>query len=118
MVCALHPVFSEGKSMDFKFFIYLIVMAGATYLIRMLPLVFFHKKIKSRFIRSFLYYIPYTVLASMTFPAVFYATSSVLSAAVGVCVAVVLAYFRRSLITVALGASVGVLAVELLQILI
>ena len=50
-------------------FIYIAVMALVTYLIRMLPLVIFHKKIENRFIRSFLYYIPYAVLAAMTFPA-------------------------------------------------
>lgn len=52
-------------------FIYIAVMALVTYLIRMLPLVIFRKKIENRFIRSFLYYIPYAVLAAMTFPAVF-----------------------------------------------
>ena len=52
-------------------FLHIAVMAGVTYLVRMLPMVIFRKKIKSRFIRSFLYYIPYAVLAAMTFPAVF-----------------------------------------------
>ena len=57
-------------------FIYIAVMALVTYLIRMLPLVIFRKKIENRFIRSFLYYIPYAVLAAMTFPAVFSSTGS------------------------------------------
>ena len=65
------------------FFIYLLIMAGSTYLIRALPFSLVSKKIKSTFVRSFLYYIPYTVLTAMTFPAALYATGSVLSAAVG-----------------------------------
>ena len=75
-----------------KFFLYLLVMAGVTYLVRMLPLVFCRRKIKSRFVRSFLYYIPYTVLAVMTFPAIFYATGSLWSAIAGTVVGVALAF--------------------------
>lgn len=99
-----------------KFLPYLLIMALVTYLVRMLPLVFFRKKIKSKFIKSFLYYMPYTVLAVMTVPAVFYSTSSVISAAVGVLVAVVLAYFRLGLLRVAVGASAAVLITELIMI--
>ena len=99
--------------MDFiKFLPYLIIMALGTYLIRMLPLVFFRKKIKSRFIRSFLYYVPYSVLTVMTVPAVFYSTGNTVSAAVGVAVAVILAYFRKSLVTVAAGSVFTVLISE------
>ena len=97
-----------------QFLIYLLVMAGVTYLVRMLPLVFFRKKIESRFIRSFLYYVPYTVLSVMTFPAIFYSTGSVLSATVGAAVAVLLAYVGRGLLTVAAGSAVSVLIVELI----
>lgn len=97
-----------------QFLIYLLVMAGVTYLVRMLPLVFFRKKIESRFIRSFLYYVPYTVLSVMTFPAIFYSTGSVLSATVGAAVAVILAYVGRGLLTVAAGSAVSVLIVELI----
>ena len=99
-----------------KFLPYLLIMALVTYLVRMLPLAFFRKKIKSKFIKSFLYYMPYTVLAVMTVPAVFYSTSSVISAAVGVLVAVVLAYFRLGLLRVAVGASAAVLITELIMI--
>ena len=91
-----------------NFFIYLLVMAGVTYLIRMIPLTFFRKKVKSRFVRSMLYYLPYSVLSAMVLPSVFYSTGSVITAAVGFTVAVVLAFMRRSLITVALGASLAV----------
>lgn len=81
---------------------YILVMALTTYLIRMLPMTFFTKKIKSRFARSFIHYIPYSVLSAMTFPAVFYATGELLPAAVGTAVAVVLAYTKRPLLVVAL----------------
>lgn len=81
------------------------VMASVTYLIRVIPMVLFRKKIKSRFIQSFLYYVPYTVLAAMTFPAVFFSTGSYLSAAGGCIIAIVLAYFGRGLLTVAVGAA-------------
>ena len=97
-----------------RFILYLLVMAGVTYLVRMLPMVFFRKKITHRFVRSFLYYVPYTVLTVMTFPAVLYSTAYLASAIVGVLVAVVLAYFKRGLITVAIGASLSVLVCELI----
>lgn len=89
-------------------------MAGVTYLIRMLPFTLFRKEIHSPFFKSFLYYIPYTVLSAMTIPAIFYATGNPVTAAVGTAAAVVLAYFRRPLIIVALAASAAALAAELL----
>ena len=92
-----------------------LVMAGVTYLTRMLPLVLFRGKIKSRFIRSFLSYVPYAVLSAMTFPAVLYSTGSVLSAGAGLVCALLLAYFGRSLLTVALSAAGVVFLVELVQ---
>ena len=84
-----------------NFYIYLVTMAGVTYLIRMLPLVLVKKKIKNKFLLSFLYYIPYAVLSAMTFPGIFYATSSVISAAAGTVIALILAYKGRSMVTVA-----------------
>lgn len=85
--------------------IYIAVMAGVTYLIRMIPFTFFRRKIKSRFFRSFLYYIPYAVLSAMTIPAIFYSTGSMATAVVGTVVAVVLAYCNLPLIVVALAAA-------------
>ena len=85
--------------------IYIAVMAGVTYLIRMIPFTFFRKEIKSRFFRSFLYYIPYAVLSAMTMPAIFYCTGNITTAAVGTVIAVILAYFNLPLIVVALAAS-------------
>jgi len=85
--------------------LYILVMAGVTYLIRMTPFVLFRKKIKNNFIRSLLHYLPYAVLSAMVIPGVFSSTGSVLTASVGLAVACILAFFDRSLIIVALGAS-------------
>lgn len=96
-------------------FLMILAMAVVTYLIRMLPMVLFHKKIKSRFIRSVLYYVPYAVLAAMTFPYVLYSSGHILSAAIGTAVALVAAFCRRNLVVTAILACVSVLAVELLM---
>ena len=85
--------------------IYIVVMAGVTYLIRMIPFTFFRREIKSRFFKSFLYYIPYAVLSAMTVPAIFYTTHNIWTAVLGTAVAVVLACFEMPLIVVALAAS-------------
>ncbi|MGN0630977.1 MAG: AzlD domain-containing protein [Ruminococcus sp.] len=85
--------------------IYIAVMAGVTYLVRMIPFTLMRKKIKSRFLRSFFYYIPYAVLSAMTIPAIFYSTGSMITAAAGTAAAVILAYFGLPLIVVALAAS-------------
>lgn len=90
-----------------KVAIYIFVMAGVTYLIRMLPFTLFRKKIKSQFLRSFLYYIPYAVLSAMTIPAIFYSTGDIVTATVGTVIAVVLSYFNQPLIVVALSAAAG-----------
>ncbi|MBP3705041.1 MAG: AzlD domain-containing protein [Clostridia bacterium] len=93
---------------------YIAVMALVTYLIRMLPLTLIRKKIENRFIRSFLYYVPYATLAAMTFPAILTATGSVISAALGFIAALILALRGKSLLTVAIFASAVVLVCELL----
>ena len=85
--------------------LYIIVMAVVTYLIRMIPFAFFRKKIKSRFFRSFLYYIPYAVLSAMTIPAIFYSTGNIVTAVDGTLTAFVLSYFNLPLIVVALSAT-------------
>lgn len=72
-------------------YLYIGVMALVTYLIRVIPLTVFRKKIENRYIRSFLYYVPYTCLTAMTFPAILYATASVISALAGVAAAAVFA---------------------------
>ena len=85
--------------------LYIAVMAGVTYLVRMIPFTLFRKQIKSRYIRSVLYYLPYAVLSAMTIPAIFYSTGNLTTAAVGTAVAVILAYFNKPLIVVALAAA-------------
>ena len=85
--------------------LYIAVMAGVTYLIRMIPFTLFRKKIRSPCSRSFLHYIPYAVLSAMTVPAIFYSTGSIPTAVAGTAAAVVLAYLGKPLIVVALAAS-------------
>ena len=92
----------------------IIVMALTTYVIRMLPMAIFRKKITNIRVRSFLYYVPYAVLAAMTFPAIFSSTGTTVSAVAGCVAAVLLAYFKRGLLTVAVGAAAVVFVVQLL----
>ena len=97
-----------------KFFIYLLVMAGITYLVRMLPLVLLKKKITNRYLLSFLHYIPYTVLSVMTVPAIFYAADPI-PALCGFIIALVLACFEKGLVLVAAFSCAGALACELVM---
>ncbi len=97
-----------------QFLPYLVVMAGVTYLVRVIPFSLFRKKIQNRFINSFLYYTPYAVLSAMTFPAILYATGNLWSGIAGLLMALLLAYKKKSLLTVACGACLAVFAVELL----
>ena len=94
--------------------VYIAVMAVTTYLIRMIPLAAVRGKIKSRFINSMLYYMPYAVLSAMTFPAIFFATGNTLTAAVGTVVALVTAYLNLPLIAVALSSSAAALIIGLI----
>lgn len=93
-------------------YVYIFTMALTTYLIRVLPLTIFRKPIRSRFLRSFLHYVPYACLTAMTFPAILSSTASILSGAAALIVAVVLAYRGKSLIVVAVSSSMAVLIVE------
>ena len=101
--------------MNNNFWIYLLVMAGITYLIRMLPMVLIKNKIKNKYVLSFLYYVPYTVLSVMTIPAIFYSTSSVYSAVAGFIAAMVMAYFGKSLLKVAATSCAVVFVVEFMM---
>jgi len=92
-------------------YLYILAMALTTYLIRVLPMTIFRKPIRSRFLRSFLYYVPYCCLTAMTFPSIS-STASILSGAAALVVAVILAYRGKSLIVVALSSSAAVLVVE------
>lgn len=91
---------------------YIFVMAGVTYLIRMLPLTLIQKKITNVYLRSFLCYIPYACLTAMTFPAILYATESVISAMAGFLTAILLALKKKSLVTVALFSCTAVFVAE------
>ena len=93
-------------------YLYILTMALTAYLIRVLPLTIFRKPIKSRFLRSFLHYVPYACLTAMTFPAILSSTASILSGAAALIVAVALAYKGKSLIVVALSSSAVVLLTE------
>ena len=95
-----------------KIYLYILVMAVTTYLIRALPLIFLKKPIKSRFIRSFLHYVPVACLTAMTFPAILYTTDHIISGAVGLAVAVLLAIKNKSLIVVAAASCIAVFVVE------
>lgn len=93
-------------------YLYIFTMALTTYLIRVLPLTIFRKPIKSRFLRSFLHYVPYACLTAMTFPAILSSTASMISGGAALIVAVILAYRGKSLLTVSLAASATVMLTE------
>ena len=93
-------------------YLYIFTMALTTYLIRVLPLTIFRKPIRSRFLRSFLHYVPYACLTAMTFPAILSSTATILSGAAALLVAVLLAYRGKSLLTVSLSASAAVMVTE------
>lgn len=93
-------------------YIYILVMAVTTYLIRALPLTVFRKPIKSRFLRSFLHYVPTACLTAMTFPAILYATENPVSGAVGLSVGLLLAFKNKSLIIVSVASCAAVFLME------
>lgn len=95
----------------------LFVMAGVTYLIRLLPLLFVRRRIKSVFIRSFLHYVPYAVLATIAFPAIVFSTGHLASGIVATAVCVILAYRGRGIMTVSVGGILSALTVELILLL-
>ena len=90
----------------------MLVMAATLYMVRALPLTLLKKEIRSTFIRSFLYYVPYAVLAAMTLPGILYSTANVVSAITGMAAAIFLAYKKKGLLIVALGAVFVVFVTE------
>ena len=98
-------------------YIYVLVMAVTTYLIRAVPLTLLKKPIRSRFLRSFLHYVPAACLTAMTFPAILYATDHVWSGAAGLVVGVILALKNKSLIVVAVASCATTFLVEQLMCL-
>ncbi|MCR4687966.1 MAG: AzlC family ABC transporter permease [Saccharofermentans sp.] len=101
---------SAGDKLSWgKFIPLLIAMALTTYLVRMIPFTLFTKKLKSKSVKAFFDYIPYTVLSAMTFPAILYSTGSVIAASFGLLVALILSFFEKSLLTVAVGTGLAAL---------
>ncbi|MDO5688850.1 MAG: AzlD domain-containing protein [Tissierellia bacterium] len=100
--------------MSYSPYLEIFVMALVTYLIRSLPLTLIRKQIKSTFIRSFLYYVPYVTLSLLIFPAILDATNSLQSALAGFITALALAFFGKSLLTVSILSCVVVFVVEML----
>ena len=103
--------------MKHNIYLYILVMAAVTYLIRVLPLTLIKKEIKNKTVRSFLFYVPYAVLGAMTFPAIFTSTGSVVSGTAGTIVALILSYRRKGLLQVAVGACAAAFLMELVQML-
>ncbi|MDO0821262.1 AzlD domain-containing protein [Desulfosporosinus nitroreducens] len=95
-------------------YLYILVMAGVTYLIRLIPLIFMRREIRIVYLKSFLYYVPYVTLAVMTFPAILSATASLWSALAGFSVALILAYRGGSLFKVSILACLSVFIIELM----
>ena len=95
-----------------KIYLYILVMAVTTYLIRALPLILLKKPLRNRFLQSFLHYVPVACLTAMTFPAILYATENVISGAVGLAVALLLAFYKKSLIVVSVASCAAVFLTE------
>lgn len=95
-------------------YIYIFAMALTTYLIRLLPMTLLRKPIKSRFLKSFLHYVPYACLTAMTFPAILTYPDSIISGATALILGAFLAFRGHKLIVVALGSSAAVLVTDLL----
>lgn len=94
----------------------ILIMAVVTYAIRVIPMALFRKKISSRFVQSFLFYVPYSVLSAMTFPAILACTGNYYSAAAGTLTALLLAVRKKSLLIVSIGAAAVTLAVQILSV--
>ena len=98
--------------MNSKIYLYILVCAVVSLLIRELPLTLIRKPVKNRFLRSFLYYVPYVTLAVMTFPAILHATSSPVAGLAALVLGIVAAWFGANLFQVAVGCCAVVLILE------
>ena len=99
--------------MEHNIWLYILVMAGVSYLIRAEPLVLIRREITNKTVRSFLYYVPYVTLSVMTFPAILEATQSPWSGLAALVVGILMAWWGRSLFQVAVGSCLVVLVAEL-----
>ena len=95
-----------------KIIVCILIMALVTYIPRVLPITIFRKRIENRFVQSFLAYMPYAALSAMTFPEILYSTGNLISGIVGAAVALILAFFRKSLLTVAIAGAAAALICE------
>ncbi|QQK08058.1 AzlD domain-containing protein [Miniphocaeibacter halophilus] len=95
-------------------YIYILVMAIVTYLIRAIPLTLIRKEINNKFIKSFLYYVPYVTLSVLIFPAILYSTSSIISAIIVFIIAIILSYRKLNMMTVAIISCLTVFIIEYL----
>lgn len=102
----------ENREMEsekiMKEFFCVVFMALVTYFIRALPITIFRKEMKSPFLKSFLYYMPYAVLSSLTFPAIFSSTGSAITAVLGTITALILAYMEKGLVMAAIASIIVV----------
>ena len=99
------------------FFIYLLILSGSTYLIRAMPFVAVKKSITNKYVKSFLYYIPFSVLVAMTIPGAFYATGNVISSLAGLIVGGIFAYRGKGLTFVAVTACIASFLAECILLL-
>lgn len=95
--------------MNKSIYAYILVMAAVSYLIRVFPLAIIRKPITNKYVKSFLYYIPYVTLTVMTFPAIIYATDSKIAGVLSLAVGILLAVFTQNLFVVAFGCCITVL---------
>lgn len=100
-----------------KAIIAVLVMAVVTYIPRALPLVFYRKKINSKWVRSFLYYVPYSVLGAMIFPAILNSTNNIITSIAGLTIAIILSYLGKGLMQVATYSILSVYICEKILIL-
>ena len=99
------------------FFIYLLILSGSTYLIRAIPFVAVRKSITNKYVKSFLYYIPFSVLVAMTIPGAFYATGNVISSLAGLIIGGIFAYRGKGLTFVAVTACIASFLTECILLL-
>ncbi len=93
-------------------YIYILIMAAVSYMIRVIPIAVMNKPIENQFVQSFLYYVPYTTLAVMVFPSIIYATNSMISGIAALIVGILVAYRSGNLFKVAVACCAAVLLVE------
>ena len=93
-------------------YLYLLVMSAVTLAIRIVPLTLIRRQIRNRFLRSFLFYVPYVTLAVMTFPAILEATQTPLSGALALAAGIALAWYGASLFKVSAACCLIVFCVE------